>query len=142
MMGVRTYREATAFLIGFDSAVMGGLLKGFREWLIVRVNGGHNMAFPWLVEMLMAKAPLTENDDKNRAEIEFLMATLDEFMTARSESDGLRRIFFEYERWLTRQRWYNPSSPSWLGDAKSVSRRGRASGVPARSIKRTEVKKR
>ena len=100
------------------------------------------MAFPWLVEMLMAKAPLTENDDKNRAEIEFLMATLDEFLTARSESDGLRRIFFEYERWLKRQRWYAPSSPSWLGDEKSVSRRGRASGAPARSIKRTEVKKR
>ena len=103
-MSVQTYREATAFLVGFDSAVMGELLKGFREWLIVRVNGGYNMAFPWLVEMLMAKAPLTENDDKNRAEIEFLMATLDEFLTARSESDGLRRIFFEYERWLTRQR--------------------------------------
>ena len=110
MMGVRNFREAAAFLVGFDSATMGGLLAGFREWLVVRANGGNNLAFVGLVEMLMAKSPPV-GDDRDRAEIEYLMATLDEFLTERSEWDALRRIYAKHQNWLRKQSWYRPENP-------------------------------
>jgi hypothetical protein len=109
---------------------------------IVRVNGGYNMAFPWLVEMLMEKTPPLKSDDKDRAKIALLMATLDEFMSARSESGWSAPHLLRVREMAYKTALVRPFESCWLSDEKSVSLRGRASGAPARSIKRTEVKKR
>ncbi len=58
---------------------------------------------------------LKSQDDHNAA-IEFLFATLDQFLDERDEWGGMRRVYVAYERWLRRQDWYGPSSPAWIPD--------------------------
>src|SRR5688572_4551159 len=38
-----TYAVAAAFVLGYDQACEGGVLVGFREWLVVRVGTGPNL---------------------------------------------------------------------------------------------------
>ena len=47
--GQFTYREACNYVAGFDDALQGGLLRGFWEWLSVRVHGDGNYGWTWLV---------------------------------------------------------------------------------------------
>ena len=44
-----TFDVAVAFISGYDAALHEGPLTGLREWLIVRVDGGNNLAWPGLV---------------------------------------------------------------------------------------------
>ena len=43
------FGSVAAFLTGFDVALEGGFLKGFREWLIVRADGCNNLVWPGIV---------------------------------------------------------------------------------------------
>jgi hypothetical protein len=106
-----TFDCVVAFLDGYDAAQSGGLLAGFREWLIVRADDGNNLAWPGLVSLLL-KDKLTSADNDRR--IKYLFDLLDEFIAVRNENDGLRRIYIKYESWLRRQAWYTSRSPSWV----------------------------
>jgi hypothetical protein len=106
-----TYDTITAYLLGHDRALQGGLLVGFREWLIVQLNDGNNLAWPGLVNALRDRAEPQSDDDAARA---FLFRLLEEFFAERQRQAGLRRVFFRYERWLERQPWYGPTSPQWI----------------------------
>ncbi len=44
-----TYDTAVAFVDGYDAATQRGLLVGFREWLIVKLDGGSNLVWSALV---------------------------------------------------------------------------------------------
>jgi hypothetical protein len=114
-----TYDTAVAFVDGYDTATQGGLLVGFREWLVVKLDGGNNLIWSVLVSDLMhhttGMKEFKSPDDHNAA-IEFLFATLDQFLGERDERGGMRRIYVAYERWLRRQDWYEPSSPGWIPD--------------------------
>jgi hypothetical protein len=114
-----TYDTAVAFVDGYDTATQRGLLVGFHEWLVVKVGEGNNLTWSALVSDLMQRTtPLKElkNPDDHKAAIEFLFATLDQFLGERDEWGGMRRIYVAYERWLHRQDWYGPSSPDWIPD--------------------------
>ena len=114
-----TYDTAVAFVDGYDTATHGGLLVGFREWLVVKLGEGNNLVWSALVSDLMqCTTPMKElkSQDDHNAAIEFLFATLDQFLDERDERDGMRRIYAAYERWLRRQDWYGPSSPHWIPD--------------------------
>ena len=116
-VGSESYEAVVAFLGGFDFARDGGPLGGFREWLVVRVDGGNNLVWEQLV--LLAAFPEqawaergTFSDEANKSAIAALERLLLEFLAVREES-GLRRIYLDHENWLRRQDWYAPDWPDW-----------------------------
>jgi hypothetical protein len=114
-----TYDIAAAFVDGYDTATQGGLLVGFREWLVVKLDEKSNLAWPARVIDLMQRTTgmkELKSPDNHKAAIEFLFATLDQFLDERDEWGGMRRIYVAYERWLHRQDWYDSSSPDWIPD--------------------------
>ena len=98
-----TYVVVAAFIQGYDEAYEGGLLAGFREWLVVRLVGGQNLAWPALV--LHAAFPgsrspqdaLRSEPDGDRVAIDTLFRLLTEFDETRKKHDGLRSIFVAFE---------------------------------------------
>jgi hypothetical protein len=108
---VNTYDVAVAFVDGYDFALSGGLLVGFREWLIVRVDGADNMAWTELV-LLTLGDPEAQGEQSEL--IKGLFRVLEEFMAVRDVYGGLRRIYAAYEKWLQRQDWYKPTDPDWI----------------------------
>lgn len=112
-----SYEVVAAFLLGFDLATQEGVLRGFREWLIVRFDGGNNLVWSELVLQLTF---LGHSDPSARARespqeaIDALFRLVREFSSARAEPDGMRRILLSYEGWLRRQDWYTPDSPGWV----------------------------
>lgn len=122
-----TYETAVAFVNGYDAAIRRGLLVGFHEWLVVKLDNGNNLAWPSLVSDLIQRTNTVKelkSPDDHKAAIEFLFATLDQFLDERDEFMGLRRIYNAYERWLRRQDWYGPSSPHWIPDDHVGERTG------------------
>jgi hypothetical protein len=115
-----TYAAVSALILGYDLAKEGGVLCGFREWLITRLGAGNNLAWPVLV--LHAAFPdasdpleiVRSNPAMEKRAIDTLFELLAEFDLARSGPDGMRRIFLDYEAWLRRQSWYKPNSPHWI----------------------------
>jgi hypothetical protein len=114
-----TYDMVTAYISGYDHAMNGGYLQGFREWLIVRADGGNNLVWPAIVPYIVfpnADDPIAElhASEANEAHaIEMLESLFNEYRSAIQEN-GLRGIFHAYEKWLVAQSWYNESSPQFL----------------------------
>jgi len=112
-----SYEVVAAFLLGFDLATEGGALRGFREWLIVRNDGGNNLAWG---ELVLQSVFSGDSDPKARAKeapqeaIDTIFKLVREFSLARAEPEGMRRILLSYEGWLRRQDWYTPDSPVWV----------------------------
>lgn len=116
-----TYAAAAAFVLGYDMAAQGGVLIGFREWLIARLGAGNSFTWTALVLHLAfpgqsdPQAALQSTAAAQRHAIDTLFRLIAEFDDDRSAPDGLRRIYFEYEQWLQKQEWYGPGSPGWVG---------------------------
>jgi hypothetical protein len=100
-----TYAVVAAFLFGYDAACEGGVLAGFREWLVVRLGGGANLSWTALVlhvafpdapspQDVVSVEPATE-----RHAIDTLFELLEEFDSVRRKPDGLKDIFIAYEGW-------------------------------------------
>ncbi|MEU7947361.1 hypothetical protein AB0C50_22010 [Micromonospora taraxaci] len=106
-----SFNSVAAFVLGFDAATNGGLLSGFREWLIVRINDGNNLAWPALAGRLLAvDCPhgdpgrvCADCGDQGGFE---LLGVLDEFLAIKEERNGLAKIFDAYLEWLKKQQWY------------------------------------
>jgi len=115
-----TYRAAAAFVLGYDIASEGGVLVGFREWLIPQVSGGNNLAWSALVlhvafpEALDPDAIVASSPETERHAIDVLFRLIGEFDDVRKERDGLRKVYLDYERWLRAQDWYDSESPQWI----------------------------
>ncbi len=108
---VVSYDTVSAFLAGVDAASDGGFLRGFREWLVVKCDGGNNLH--WTEHILYLAFPQEESPRKalggeqaQRRAIEQLFQHLEEFYTARCDQDGMRHIYVRYQRWLEQQEWY------------------------------------
>lgn len=114
------YRAAAAFVLGYDLALAGGVLVGFREWLVPRVGSGNNLSWPALVlratfpEVPDPIAHVSSSAETERYAIDCLFQLIAEFDDVRQAPEGLRRVYWEYERWLKTQTWYVPGSPSWV----------------------------
>lgn len=108
---VSTFDAAAAFVDGYDAALCGGVLVGLREWLIVRVDGANNLAWSGLILHVLGD-PDAQGDQAML--IKGLFNVLEEFMGVRGGTDGLRRIYVSYEKWLRSQEWYTPTSPQWI----------------------------
>lgn len=102
-----TFTTTTAFVLGLDAGSNWNMLAGFQEWLVVRRGAGHDLTWPILVRHLAPGGwvhPLTQQADT--AAVTTLHRLLGEFFDAREQSDGLARIFRDYQSWLTTQAWY------------------------------------
>lgn len=100
-----TYAVVAAFMLGYDVACEGGLLVGFREWLVVRLGTGSNLAWSALVlhaAFPQAQSPQQEvlsGPNAERRAIETFFDLLAEFERARSQPDGLKEIFIAFDSW-------------------------------------------
>ncbi len=85
-----TYGAVAAFVLGYDIASEGGVLVGFREWLIPRVGVGNNLGWSALVlrlafpEAVDPSATVGASSEMQRHAIDVLFRLVAEF-------DDLRR---------------------------------------------------
>jgi len=91
------YESLTSALTGFDLACHGGLLIGFREWLLVRANSAKNMSWQVLVLHLAfpdSSEPQTElkSDEGQSLANESLFKLLSEFRSEKSKFNGMHKI--------------------------------------------------
>jgi hypothetical protein len=101
-----TYAAACAFVHGYDTACVGGVLVGFREWLVVRVGAGSNLGWPALVlhacfpnvtdPLAGAKATAAAH----RVAVDGLFGLIADFEQQRCRPDGLLKIYVAYEQFL------------------------------------------
>jgi len=49
----KTYGEFVALIYGFDAALKNEPLEGFREWLVLKYNGGNNLTWSTLILCLL-----------------------------------------------------------------------------------------
>jgi hypothetical protein len=107
-----SYASMTAFVLGADAATSGSILTGFREWLVVRLDGGNNLAWTALVRDLTPSGFVRSSSVENEASsVATLFDLLDEFMDQRDRVDGLLRIFNAYQSWLNAQDAHHPDPP-------------------------------
>jgi len=100
---VVNFDTMSAFLQGANMASNGGLLSGFREWLVMRLDRRTNI--PWFDLVLVfafpdAKSPkeaLSQSPDQRR-EIDIPFELFSEFWHDRQE-EGLKAIYLKHEIW-------------------------------------------
>ncbi len=89
-------------------------MRGFREWLVVQLDGYNSQVWTELVPVLAIQRGIlsrsSSDDPKWEAEaIESVFVILDEFLSVQAAHNGPRRIFVEYDQWLRKQSWYHDS---------------------------------
>jgi hypothetical protein len=102
-----SFSSMTAFLLGLDAGSSWSMLTGFQEWLVVRLGRGHDLTWPLLVRHLTPGGwthPLTKQADA--AAVITLHRLLRDYFTIRERSDGLARIFLDYQSWMVTQDWF------------------------------------
>jgi hypothetical protein len=103
-----TYAATAAFVQGYDAAYEGGLLAGFREWLVVRLMTGSNLSWSALVlhaafpDMQSPQDGLRTRPGAERLAIDALFSLLAEFDEIRKRHDGLKNVFVAYEKHVNR----------------------------------------
>jgi hypothetical protein len=101
-----TFDTVVAYLDGFTRAQHGGPLLGFREWLVVRHNGGNNLHWAALADQLLSPVPkMGSTENQQGAQIQALGKLITEYLGYRS-ANGITKVYYEYGKWLLRQRWY------------------------------------
>ena len=115
-VGSEDYDFAVAFFLGVDFGNSFGVLPGFREWLIMRLEYGENLT--WRALVLECAFPdgyrrRLDTADQNRQAFDTLFALLEEFFAVKRDT-GLRGIYVKYQRWLEQQSWYGPSSHDFI----------------------------
>lgn len=107
-----SYGEASAFVYGCDAGNDFGLLLGFREWLIVRLDGYNNLAWHALVLLVafpgenVLEEDIVASKERTRKAIDALCDLLIEFLQMRETRDGVHKIFEQYSEWLHKQPWH------------------------------------
>jgi excisionase family DNA binding protein len=103
-----SYDQLVAFVIGLELGNQPGPLDGFREFLVLKMDGGNNLVWSALAVRLSvpdASYPLGPAEDK--AAVDGLFDLLDEFL-AETGGLGARQIYREHFLWLQQQTWYHP----------------------------------
>ncbi|WP_437814637.1 hypothetical protein [Sorangium sp. So ce1078] len=104
-----TYSAVAAFVLGYDTAHEGGVLSGFKEWLVLQLGTGSNLT--WTALVLHAAFPdepspqdaVVSSPATQRQAIESLFNLIAEFHETRANRDGLRKIFVSYDYWIKQQ---------------------------------------
>jgi hypothetical protein len=137
-----SFEGILAFLDGYDVALCGGALRGFREWLVVRARGGNNLHWTGLVlwhafpDGDREKALATKAGQENARRT--LVQLFEEYWQVRTEHDGFRKIYLAHEGWLRRQSWYNEGWPGFI-PLEWAKARKRPSRKPASGKQRRRI---
>ena len=99
-----------AFLQGYDSALEGRVLLGFREYLIPKLGYGNNLAWFQLFQRLTAADHAGCDSPSQQTPVSMLKTTLQNFWIARAGEDGLQRINHNYTHWVQSQSWSKESA--------------------------------
>ena len=100
--GEPTVDQANAFLAGFNVASGSSLLRGYQEWLVVRLGGGYNIHWFALGHKLALGVgpydPIPESSTSNQkdAGVRVLEAVV-EFLEEMGRLDGRRNLYVRYE---------------------------------------------
>lgn len=104
--GAPTIAQALAFIAGFNVATGYSLLRGFEEWLVVRLGGGYNIHWYGLVRSLaLGIGPWDEpaadlgHEDEEAAAIRIFEAVID-FLGTMDDPSARRGVLSSYERLL------------------------------------------
>ncbi|MCX4859339.1 hypothetical protein [Streptomyces canus] len=99
-----SYEATVMFLVGFNEARSGGLLRGFTEWLVVRK--GECSSFGWQALVLDEALPDVEswgwnklgklNPEQEQEAVDLLLSLLVEFLAVRDDVMALARTYAEY----------------------------------------------
>ncbi|MFF3128844.1 MULTISPECIES: hypothetical protein [unclassified Streptomyces] len=99
-----SYHGAVMFLVGFDEARSGGLMRGFTEWLVVRK--GERSSFGWQALVLDEALPDVESwgwsklnkatSKQEQEAVELLLSLLVEFLAVRDDVIALARMYSQY----------------------------------------------
>ncbi|MER7820463.1 hypothetical protein [Streptomyces sp. NPDC096153] len=96
-----TYHPTAMLLLGFDLARDGGLLRGFREWLIVRK--GEPSSAVWYALVFQESLPGVSlrnwghlEPEQDQRAVDHLFSLVLEFLDVRDDSDSLARMYAEY----------------------------------------------
>lgn len=105
------FDSVAAFLQGFDTACGGGVLAGFREWLILKLGYGNNLA--WTELFLRFAFPdstgprVHELLTADRKQLVGLLAEVfSTYWAERAENGGLQNLMARHSQWLRAQDWY------------------------------------
>lgn len=137
-----TFNTCVSFLLGFNSAQEGGLLFGFREWLIVKLGEELNAAWPAFIIKLALRSGRTsfDPDEQSEENVAYLLDTLDTFLAERSTYTGARAIFLRYDDWLRTQEHYDEDSPIWVPRQEDLAKKPRRTKAPPRRAKASSRK--
>jgi hypothetical protein len=102
--GAETYDGVSAYLLGYDHALEGALLIGFREWLVMRLGAGANLCWSALIPPLAfpkSKKPwkMPNTQEENRVAIDKLFELIFEFAAERGDDEAATKIRDGYEKW-------------------------------------------
>jgi hypothetical protein len=100
--GEPTVDQAIAFLAGFDCAWGYTLLRGYQEWLVVRLGGGYNIHWSALARKLALRLDPYETiptDSTGQAQGAGTRAleSVVEFLEEINLLDGRRALYARYE---------------------------------------------
>jgi hypothetical protein len=99
------FDRLVAFVVGLDLGARGGLLDGFREYLLLLLDDQSSLWWPDLaLKATVAPAPSSQlrTLDEDRAAVEGLFRLLDEFLAEFPEGTSRQRIHHEYFLWKQR----------------------------------------
>jgi hypothetical protein len=119
-----SFGQFTDYVEGVDAGCDGQFLTGFREWLVVRLGEGDNLAWPGLVLRLAfpdgwpgLRARLADPAQNTEA-CATLFRLLDEFLARRVRHGEPAGIFAEYLGWRAARPWqHNTGDPRADGEA-------------------------
>jgi hypothetical protein len=100
--GEPSIEQANAFLAGFDVAWGYSLLRGYQEWLVVRLGGGYNIHWFGLGHRLALgigpydAVPEDRVGEESGAGVRVLESVI-EFLDEVDQLDGRRSIYIRYE---------------------------------------------
>ena len=100
--GEPSVEQANAFLAGFDVASGYSLLRGYQEWLVVRLGGGYNIHWFALGHKLALgvgpydPTPTSAAGEQNDAGVRVLEFVV-EFLEEMGRLDGRRNLYVQYE---------------------------------------------
>jgi hypothetical protein len=95
-----TYQSFCAYVQGYDAATSYSLLRGFREWLVLRLRDGSNLAWTALVkDVISARGHQGASDIQERAAIEQLFELIRDFIAERGDDVEAASIFSRYAEW-------------------------------------------
>ncbi|MGW6282941.1 hypothetical protein [Kribbella sp. NPDC055071] len=97
-----------AFILGWDLGSQGSMLLGFREWLVLRFDGGNNLSWQALIRRMHKMEVEREGRIEPDLSADGLFDVLDRFFDDRNQSDGILRIYAMYADWLRSQEWFRP----------------------------------